>query len=378
MTLPLTELLAMEDPAGVLTVTAGLDPRQMADGPTAPAEVRAGLDRVVDDAADPRAARVAVDRLRPRIDELLDPRAHGRGRVLVAGLGSEEVHEAHLQVPLPTEVHLQDRPVLRRVLEVADEHRPAGVLLLHAQEALLLATELGEHEPVASWAVELGDRVFGDEFYGPSPGYPGSTGRGVTNREARANRVQANRDRFLDDVAEDVRAQLEEHGWHRLVLVGPAHARDMVARDLEGVSGLQVLQLQQVVGGSANKVMDQVREVITEAHREYEHRLVERAVDAALSGGSGAVGPVDVARALTEGRVHHLLLSSDIDVAGLVDGDVLMAADDPRASGRLNDPRFVHRMVVRALETDAAVTPVEGPASELIDEHGQVAALLRW
>ena len=378
MTLPLTELLAVEDPVGVLTVTAGLDPRQLADGQTAPAQVRAGLDRVVDDAADPRAARRAVDRLRPRIDELLDPRAHGRGRLLVAGLGDGEVHEAHLQVTLPTEVHLDDAPVLRRVLEVADEHRPAGVLLLHAQEALLLATELGEHEPVRSWAVELGDQVFGDEFYGPSRNTPGASRRGTTHREARADRVQANRDRFLDDVAEDVRTLVEEHGWHRLVLVGPAHERDVVARDLDGVAGLQVLQLPQVVGGAAHQVLDQVHEVSSEAHREYEHDLVRRAVDAALSGGTGALGPVEVARALTEGRVHHLLLSPDVDAAGLVDGEVLMAADDPRASGRLNDPRFVHRMIERALATDAAVTPVEGPAAELLEEHGEVAALLRW
>lgn len=378
MTLPLTELLAVEDPVGVLTVTAGLDPRQMADGPTAPGEIRAGLDRAVEDADDPRAARRAVDRLRPRIDELLDPRAHGRGRLLVAGLGNGKLHEAHLQVALPTEVHLDDAPVLRRVLEVADEHRPAGVLLLHAQEALLLATELGEHEPVRSWAVELGDQVFGAEFYGPSPAVPGMSGRGATHREARADRVQANRDRFLDDVADDVRTLVEEHGWNRLVLVGPAHERDVVAKDLDGVSGLQVLQLKQVVGGAAHEVLDQVHRVISEAHREYEHDLVRRAVDAALSGGTGAVGPVDVARALTEGRVHHLLLSPDVDAAGLVDGDVLMAADDPRASGRLNDPRFVHRMIERALATDAAVTPVEGPAAELLDEHGELAALLRW
>ena len=177
---------------------------------------------------------------------------------------------------------------------------------------------------------------------------------------------------------DDVRTLVEEHGWNRLVLVGPAHERDVVAKDLDGVSGLQVLQLKQVVGGAAHEVLDQVHRVISEAHREYEHDLVRRAVDAALSGGTGAVGPVDVARALTEGRVHHLLLSPDVDAAGLVDGDVLMAADDPRASGLLNDPRFVHRMIERALATDAAVTPVEGPAAELLDEHGELAALLRW
>jgi hypothetical protein len=385
MTTTLQDLLAVDDGAGVLTITASFDPTGLAaGGPTAPAEVRAALRGLVADGDGDgdraRALRARLGHLDERLDDFLDPRGSGRGRLLVVGLGEGEVSEHRFQVPLPTEVHLAAGPVLRRVLEVVDEHQPAGVVLLHASEALVLEVELGSHVPVASYGVELGDEVFADEFYGPSPS--NSFHRGISNREARQDRVQANLDRFLDEVADGVQVAAEDHGWARVVLVGPARERGVVGDALAGASGLGVLHVDSVAAGPPRDVLDRVREVLEDDHRDHEVELVTTAIDRALSeGGAGAVGVVDVARALTQGRVHHLLLSPSFEAEGLRGRDgVLVAADDHDRTddGLAPEPRFVHRMIVRALDTDAHVTPVDGDAAARLDEQGRVAALLRW
>jgi hypothetical protein len=42
------------------------------------------------------------------------------------------------------------------------------------------------------------------------------------------------------------------------------------------------------------------------------------------------------------------------------------------------EPRLTERMVERALQTDARVSPIEGAASGLLADSGGTGALLRW
>lgn len=384
MTVQLPDLLALEDPIGFVTITASFAPATFDDrGPSAPPAVRSGLRELVRDADEDVAGvlEARLDELDGAVEDLLDPKGDGRGRLLVAGVSGGEVHDVRLQAPLPTEVRFEDGPALRRVLEVVDEHGPAGVLLLHREEALLLHLELGAHEPLESWSVELGDRVFADEFYGPSPANPAMSGRGVTHREHREDRVRANLDRFHDEVAADVRDLLATHGLDRVVLVGPAHERDVVAGELDGVSGLGVLHLDRVAEGASRELLAAVEEVLTDDHRRTEVALVRRAVDRASAGGAGVTGLAGVLHALDDGRVHHLLLAPRIDASGWIDaeGRLAIQQDDPRlGDGVRAEQRMVHRMIERALATDAAVTPVDDEAAELLNDNGGVAALLRW
>ena len=379
----LTDLLALEDPLGFLTITASFAPETFADrGPSAPPEVRSGIKQVLREADDERrrALTERLDELSHTIDEFLAPGSEGRGRLLVIGVSTDQVEDVRLQVSLPTEVRLEDGPALRRVLEVADEQAPTGVLLLHREEALLLHLELGVHEPLQSWAIELGDRVFADEFYGPSHGAPSSFRRGLTNREAREDRIQANLDRFLGDVAEDVAKLLTEHDLDRIVLVGPAHERNVVARGLQGLADTKVLHLDLVADGPSKHVIADVQELLTDDHRAYELELVEEAIDRAGAGGAAVLGAAGVVRALGEGRVHHLLLTPYADRTGWIDdeGNLATTREDARLVEPRREPRLVHRMIERALATDAMVTPVDDEAAALLHRHDELAALLRW
>lgn len=383
MSVQLAELLALDDPLGFLTVTAGFGPSDLGErGPTAPPEVRAGLRRVLKEADGDRRSSLErrLDEITHTVDAFLAPGGEGRGRLLVVGVSTDTLHDVRLQAPLPTEVRLEDGPALRRVLEAVDEHAPAAVLLLHREEALLLHLELGVHEPLGSWTVDLGDRVFAAEFYGPSRGAPRSFRRGVTNREARADRIQANLDRFLGEVATDVRAALLEHRLQRLVLVGQSHERAVVADELAGTSGLELLHIDRVADGASSDVIDEVQRVLADEHRAAEVELVRTAIGRAAAGGAAVLGVAGAVRALGEGRVHHLLLTPYADREGWIgeDGAIATTREDPRLTDPRPEPRLIHRMIEAALATDAAVTPVDGEAAALLHEHDEVAALLRW
>lgn len=384
MTVQLADLLALDDPHGFLTITAGFGPDTFGErGPTAPPEVRSGIRQVLKDCDDERRAALEerLDELSHTLDAFLAPGGDGRGRLLVAGISTDTLRDVRLQAPLPTEVRVEDGPALRRVLEAMDEHAPAGVLLIHREEALLLHLELGVHEPLESWKVDLGDRVFADEFYGPSRGAPKSFRRGITNREARENRIQANLDRFLGEVADDVRATIVEQRLPRLVLVGPAHPRSVIAEALSGVTGLKLLHIDRVAAdGPTNEVIEEVQRALVEEHRAAEVELVRTAVDRARAGGAAVLGTAGAVRALGEGRVHHLLLTPYADREGWIgsDGFISTTREDPRLTDAKPEPRLVHRMIESALATDATVTPVDGEAAALLHEHDEVAALLRW
>ena len=384
-TAKLEELLAMDDDIGVITVTIGFAPSSYADGPTGPDAVRAQLRKLGAGHDDEEAIAARVKDLSHRIDAFLDPRGEGRGRYLAATVADGEVVEHRLQVPLPAAAELDDGPTLRHLLEAFDEHEPAAALLLHANEAKLLQVGWNGHEELQDWETRVGEIVLGDDNRGPGPAGPAGAGTpvkpgGVNHRDQQQERIRENLDRFLRDVAGDVRTTVESRGLRRLVLVGPAHERGVVRDAIGSGTQLRVLDVDRVASGDLRDTLDEVTATLSEEHARFEQELVAEARDRTHADGRGALGAADVTAALVEGRVAHLLLSPDVELAGWItdDGHLLLDEDDPRIEDATPEPRFVHRMIERAMATDGKITPVDGAAAEALDELGGVAALLRW
>jgi hypothetical protein len=88
-----------------------------------------------------------------------------------------------------------------------------------------------------------------------------------------------------------------------------------------------------------------------------------------------------VVGALYEGRVTHLVYDPEIRYQGSMGTEGRLHAGDEAAladSGAVAEPRLTERLVERALETGARVTPVEGAAAGALAEAAGSAALLRW
>ncbi len=381
----LQDLLAMEDEVGVITLSIGFAPSSYADGPTGPETVRTELRKLGADHDRRDAIQDRIGALSDRIDELLDPRGDGRGRYLAATVAGGEVIEHRLQVPLPPMVEFDDGPTLRHLLEAFDEHEPAAALLLHANDAKLLQVGWNGHEELRDWDFRVGELVLGDENRGPGPSSPtesqgGINPGGVTHRDQQQDRVREHQDRFLRDLAGEVRSEVEERALSRLVLVGPAHERGVVRDAFGSGKGVRLLDVDRVQSGDLRETVDAVADALSREHAAHEEELVITARDRARSEGRGALGAHDVTQALAEGRVAHLLLSPELELQGFVteDGGLVLDGDDPQAEDATPEPRFVHRMIERTMATDGAITPVDAAAAELLDELGGVAALLRW
>jgi len=377
----LRELLALGDEIGVLTVSVGFDPSDFADGPTGPNEVRAQLRQLARDSAHSEAVQARIDALQGRIEALLDPSGDGRGRYLVAAIGGDQIIEHRLEVPLPAMAALDDGPVLRHLLEALDEHQPAGALLLHTNEAHLLEVGFAGSKDIREWSYRVGEMVLADETSGPGPSGSTVAPGGVTHKDQQEDRVQANRDRFLRDVAADVRRELAEHDLNRVVLIGPAHERQIIRDGIGTDTAVRVLDVDHTVASDdLRPAIDAAQLALSRQHAAYERELVDDVRDRAGADGRGAVGAEAVVDALTEGRVQHLLLAPDLELHGWVgeDGLLLLDEDDPRTAAATPERRLVHRMIERTLDTDGDITPVDAAAAAQLAEVGGVAALLRW
>jgi hypothetical protein len=123
-----------------------------------------------------------------------------------------------------------------------------------------------------------------------------------------------------------------------------------------------------------------VTERLHDQHKESEKQLLARVRDAAGLG-STALGLSEVAAALNAGRVEHLVYDPEVRYVGAVATDgTLYARDEVGPGGRARpvDSRLTERLVDRALNTSARISPIEGAAQGPLRDADGIAALLRW
>jgi peptide subunit release factor 1 (eRF1) len=384
------ELIGFSDPSGVLSFYVGNTPEKAADRqPTAPIEIRNQLKSLTAElgAHDPSRAK-AVERrlgkLSTDLDHLLDPKAPGRGRALFVGVETGRTETIALQIPFRERVVLHDTAYVRPLVAAHDEGREAGVLIVSRAGARVLRWSVGEVEELATHGFEVSEDILADEKSGPSPANPTDPHHGYVNKERFEDRIDVNHQRFLKDVAEDVLGHAKEHGWDRLVLSGPPKVRESAKELLPTGNGLRVIVADQAWEDDApHEIADHAWPLLRSVHRERERALVDQALERALAGGAGAVGLRHVTQALNAGRVDHLLYDAESVQEGYRAEDGTLHARVEGFAAQTDqtftrEPFLVERMIERAIETSAAVTPVAPEATDALGAHEGVAALLRW
>lgn len=381
-------LCRLRDPHGVLSIFVDASPeRQSSAHPAWTVEIKNQLAalrvRVKDEG--PRERWTALDRrlgaLSEDLEVLADPRAPGRGRALFATVDGSDVHTISVQVPLPDRVVLSDAAYVRPLVAALDEGRPTGIVCVERALVRLLETRLGETEELAHFTFEA---ATGDwrEYKGPGPDNPAMTRPGASQRDRFERRLDEAVERFHRSVAERVSGTLRARGWDRVVLLqGPELTR--VEELLRSNGDAELIAMEGIAGTARpRELAERVAGVVRDAQRRREAGLVTLAKDRAPSGGAGATGAPDILTALQEGRVAHLLVASDREFAGHRAPDGRLYADgqgtDVEAEDLVPEPNLAERMVERALDTGAKVTPVEDEAARALDDAGGVAAILRW
>lgn len=388
----LQNLLGFRDDIGVLSFYAGHTPDQAADPqPRSPIEIR---NRVRDLRArirdsEPRERWPVIESRLDALERLdynglLDPKAHGRGRAMFVAISDGRAERVALQMPFTERVILSDTPYVRPLVAAYDEGRPAGVLVVHQEDARLLEWAVGEAQELVSRELELSDAQFADIKSGPTPDNPRMQGSGRVDRGAFEARLDENRNRFLSGFAHEVDAIARERGWDRLVVAGTAKIRDAVVASFPRDNGRHVLLTDQTWEQTpVHQIAEEVWPTLRSIHRDRARELVDAAKDRALSGRAGALGLADVLAALNEGRVEHLLYQTNLELEGYRTSQGTLHAEPrgPAAEAGYEfhlEPLLIERMIERVMETAGKVTPVDDQAGVDLGEYGGVGALLRW
>ena len=373
----LLELVRARDPLGVLSIYVDAhSPRAGAievKNRLADLERRLAFNGSVELAdAVPRLIR----RITPALERLVDAGATGRGRALFAALGRSEVTMFSTQLRLPNRVVLDSSPFIHPLLELLERGRPAGVVLLSAHAADLLDWRLGESHRVA--------RITTESTTAPTPrprtgalAENGPNARQIT--PLRDRKHDAARSRLLVTVAVEIDRLAEERGWERILVSGserlttplvtelPDRLREITIREPRQLDELDPAKLATVVGDR-----------LTEDQDARHLRLGRKMRDVALGAGLGALGLSEVASALNEARAGHVVYDPDVRYTGGVAADGSLVGWSEGASTAVAEPRLTERIVERALDTGARLTPIEGAASDVLRDAGGIAALLRW
>jgi hypothetical protein len=159
----------------------------------------------------------AIERLAPEIERLTSPQESGRGRALFAPLGDGEVIRFSSQVRLANRVVLDASPFIHPLLELLDEGRPAGVVLVSQDEARLLDWRLGELHELEHLEPDVIQAPH--ERSGPVGSSP-TERAGSPKRDQRQARDRDQALRFLDSVEAAALRLIGEHGWQRALVSG--------------------------------------------------------------------------------------------------------------------------------------------------------------
>lgn len=377
----LLELSQRTDPIGVLSVYVDARPGALR---TACIEIKNRITelgrRIARDGSQERsrAAREGIARLEAEIDRLTDPEEPGRGRILFAAISDGWLRRVSTQLPLQNRVVLDRGAFIHPLLELLDEGARAGVVLASRTEARLLEWRLGELIPLREMQAEVAEPRHGRS--GPVGSRPASR-HGTPSGEQRNARERDLATRFSERVAAAASRFAHDRGWDSiLVSGGDKQTKSVVGALPPGLRAIALRDSRVLVRLDLATLEDIVTERIHAAHAEFENRLIGKVLEQAHRGGGAALGLSEVVGALNQARVAHLLYDPFIRYRGSVADDGSLYAEDETwlTSASTADLRLTERIVERALETGARVTPVEGAATDGLAEALGIAAVLRW
>jgi hypothetical protein len=353
-------VVRLRDPLGVLSIYVDADPaRAMGARPGWELRLRQELRFLEEhlgwagrhDRAEALHARLTA--LESELVHLFHPSAAGRGRALFVPLGGGEPQRFALQLPLPDSVRIADTAHVRPLLDAFEAGRPAGVVGLSRAGARVLDVRLGVAEDVLWLDFEAATAGRG-EPRGRMLGNPIARQPSARNRDRHRRHLDERHSRFRRWAAPRIAEIAQRRGWNLVLLRGDPRLVEPLRAQLASDRGFEV----ETAAGSLewhseHEAAAAVGPDLASVRRQRDWALVEQVRDEAQSGRAATLGCDETLDALNHDRVSLLLLGGA-------------------------DERPAERMIRRAFESGARVTPLTPEAAVALEPHDGVAALLRW
>lgn len=271
----------------------------------------------------------------------------------ITAKGVRDAH--HLPVQVPTLAVWSTGACVSPYTRALKETRPVVVVISDARKVEVHRYHIGKLDRVetlrAHHVVEPPSHMGGQGRQGFHTGTRGTAGRDSAQRS-----LLAGRDRMLAEAVERIGDLAGTDGW--IVLGGIPRVVARLAQSLVSVTPHRVLELEGLdVHASDAQLANAARSGAATLRDAADARQLADITNLAEAGGLGVVGPAATRRALERSCVHELYLT-------------LKYLEDHAAEAE--------SAVRAALDQDALIEEVSGDAAKRLDDHGGMAARLRY
>jgi len=366
----LERLAALKSDDGIVSAYVRIDPKLVYDRQAHAAQFKGAVRAFL--RANKNGWRQAVlERESGRILKYLeDHLPAGRGLALFASGPAGLWEVIPLDVPVPSFVDVGPTPSIEVLARILDEYPRLAIAIVQRDAARIYLSEQRRAEEEAAIESEV----------------PGRHDQGGWAQARFQRHIEVHVQRHLKEAADELEKLFYARPFAALVLGGSPEAVDELLGLLPNPIARRVVGTVPVdlKHEPEEAILERARQAGAEAERRSEAELVERAVNAAASGGRGVAGLEETLQSVAEGRVHTLLVAEGFTAEGVSCPacGYLAAAPLERcpACGSPVDPvpDVVERAVERAFLAGAHIEAVLGPARERLMEHGGLAAILRY
>jgi hypothetical protein len=267
-------------------------------------------------------------------------RAESKGLIYYAS----EADERTLALPLPFDNQAAfGEPLLTPLFWKIDEYERYLIVLVDQEEARFVTAYLGSAADEMTLETDL-DR------------YTQATLNQAANRDAYKDMVDEYRRSFYRSVAAEIESLEREQQTTRIILGGASESAHAVRQQLPERLAAQIVDQVNIPMRTPNHELVKVIRPIAEAYeRKFETELLSSVIDAARSGGRGALGRDAVLKMLDDQRVS------------------LIVAPWP-----LRDEELLQSLPARSFQSGSQIEIVHGDAAVQLEEVGGIAARLHY
>ena len=277
-----------------------------------------------------------------------------------------------LQVKLPTGGRWSQKPWLRPLLEVLEDHDRLSVVLIDKHRAKIMTLDATGIEQLS-------------EIESDVPNKHATTGSDHIMSQAHMERDHANHIKWhARRVADALIPIIDGNKLSRIVIGGPVEATSIFVGEIPKRLQNKIIGTISIpLDAGTERLMSELRAVQEKAELEDENRLVEAMITSAHKGDRAVLGISETLSAIQQGRIHCLVIARDFHVEGKeCDSCHVLVSDGlERCSfcgGKLEAaPDLINRASHRVIEQGGKVQIVSATAAEKLAQAG-VGAVLRF
>lgn len=326
--------------------------------------------------------REAADHVHAHMKEF-----RAQGKSWVAFVGNGLVAQYDLRVPVENEVQW-GRPELTQLEWLLEEYRPYGVVLVDSEQLRFFVVAMNEIREMDDRLLELDTSDWRRKEISP-PSQPRGTPvrgsvRGGNERDAFAERVRVQTEKFWREASGVLRRLNELHRAEKLVLGGPKAIRERFMQTLGAESSRVIGQISLPLDASPSAVLAESVSVIHTHERAREMEVVEELLRRASISDRAGVGLLPTLKALQESRVERVIVNRRLEATlrecGAC-GYVFDRAEErcPHCSStQVKDSSLRALLPVLVRRHGARLEIIRRPAAEKLAPHGGIGAFWRY